>query len=76
MDPNEILKPLRATPFRPFEMRLHDGRTFAVRHPELMLVARRVIFLAWYNGDSNGPADDWTVISPLAIASLHPIRQA
>lgn len=76
MDANEILKPLRAKPFEPFEMQLHDGRTLAVRHPELMLVARRVMFLAWHNKDSNGPADDWTVISPLAIASLHPIQQS
>jgi hypothetical protein len=75
VDPSEIIKLLRSTPFQPFEMRLHDGRTFPVRHPELVLVTRRSIILAWHNNGSHGLADDWTVISPVAIASLHPVIQ-
>ncbi|MCH8808143.1 MAG: hypothetical protein IH986_18925 [Planctomycetes bacterium] len=73
MDPSEILKLLRAQPFEAFVIHLVDGRRFEVRHPELMLVTKRSLFLGWHSNGNEGPADDWVIFSPIAIATLEPM---
>ena len=40
VQPTEVVKYLRAVPFRPFRITLTDGRTFTIEHPELMMVGR------------------------------------
>ncbi|HLL88069.1 MAG TPA: hypothetical protein VK324_02085 [Tepidisphaeraceae bacterium] len=35
----QILRTLRAAPFRPFRMFLADGRLVVIRHPELLVLA-------------------------------------
>jgi hypothetical protein len=77
MDPNEILALVRKRPFEPFGIRLHDGRVIEVRHPDVIVVGRRSIFVGLYTSDNGGgPVDDWVLISPIAIASLHPLQAA
>ena len=63
MDLPGILEALRRQPFEPFQMRLADGRSLSVSHPESVAVgARRVIVVQ--------PDDSWAVIEPLLIVSL------
>jgi len=38
MHANELKRRLKAEPFEPFVIRMVDGRSFAVRHPELLHV--------------------------------------
>ncbi len=71
MDPDAIVDLLRKQPFEPFAMQLHDGRNFEVLHPELVLVAKRSIFLGWYKNGKGKAVDEWVILSSLAIASLH-----
>lgn len=73
MGPDEVVKFLRKQPFEPFSMRLHDGRTFEGHHPELVLVTKRSVFVAWYKNGQGNAADESVVISPIAIATLHPL---
>lgn len=40
VQPSEITKYLRATPFRAFRLTLTDGRVLTIEHPELMMVGR------------------------------------
>ena len=73
MDPQEILDLQRRQPFEPFVIQLHDGRRFEVRHPELMVVGKRSVFLGWHENGESGPIDKWPMIDPVAIATLHPL---
>jgi hypothetical protein len=56
---------LRARPFRPFTIRLTDGRSLPVPHPELVAVAGRTVFVA-------SPAQDesYALVDSVLIVSL------
>jgi hypothetical protein len=54
---------LRREPFRPFAMRLADGRSMPVRHPEFVAVGARLVLVAHED-------DSWSIIEPLLIVSL------
>jgi len=45
----------RAAPFRPFTLRMADGRTFPVRHPDFLFLGpdRRTVFVANDDGSVN-----------------------
>lgn len=63
MDVAGVRDALHKHPFEPFSIRLADGRSLRVPHPDFVaLTPRRVIV---------GAADDsWSVIEPLLIVSL------
>jgi len=45
----------RAAPFRPFTLRMADGQTFPVRHPDFLFLGpdRRTVFVANDDGSVN-----------------------
>jgi len=63
MDLQGLREALHRSPFEPFSIRLVDGRSLSVEHPEFVAVGtRRAIVIA---------ADDsWSVVEPLLIVSL------
>jgi hypothetical protein len=63
MDIAGVRDALHAEPFSPFTIRLADGRSLPVPHPDFVaLTPRRVIV---------GAVDDtWSVVEPLLIVSL------
>jgi hypothetical protein len=63
MDVPAIREALHKQPFEPFQIRLADGRSLPVPHPDFVAVsARRIVVVA----------DDgsWSTIEPLLIVSL------
>ena len=63
MDVQGVREALRRQPFEPFAIRLADGRTAPVSHPEAVAVGKRRVIVV--NRD-----DSWLVIEPLLIVSL------
>lgn len=63
MDLAGVREALLKRPFEPFNIRLADGRSLAVRHPEMVAVGNRRIIVV-------EPDDSWSVIEPLLIVSL------
>ena len=65
MQVETIREALRAEPFRPFTVRLADGRSLPVPHPELVGLAGRTIFVA-------SPAQDesYSLVDSVLIVSL------
>jgi hypothetical protein len=63
MDISGVREALHKQPFEPFAIRLADGRSLTVPHPDFVaLTSRRVIV---------GAEDDsWSIIEPLLIVSL------
>jgi virulence-associated protein VagC len=63
MDLEGIREALLKRPFQPFSIRLADGRSLAVRHPEMVAVGKRRIVVVQ-------PDDSTLFIEPLLIVSL------
>jgi hypothetical protein len=74
MSPREVLNYLEASPFRPFRIRMNSGRTFDVRHPEMVRVGRRDVLLFTFVSDSPEVYDRWENISLMLIESLAPLE--
>ena len=63
MDIAGIREALHKQPFEPFDIRLADGRSLPVPHPDFVAVGPRRIIVV----DQN---DAWSVIEPLLIVSM------
>ncbi len=71
----EILNLIRAQPFVPFAVKLHNGDAYTVRHPELLLPGARSVIIG-FNADPSAafyePGRTVTV-SLMAVSQLEPL---
>ncbi len=71
MNKRDILKLLTAEPFVPFRIRLADGKTYDIRHPELLWVFSTRLEIA-------RPAEHWEQSRELEdsefVGLLHVVR--
>jgi hypothetical protein len=65
MDINAIREALHRQPFRPFIMRLADGRALSVPHPDFVAVAGRSVIVT-----SVLQNESYSVVESLLIVSL------
>jgi hypothetical protein len=70
MTPRELLNYVQAEPFRPFRIRTNSGRSFEIRHPEMVRVGRRDLLIFTFVSDSPEVYDRWESVSLLLIESL------
>lgn len=63
MDIAGVREALHREPFEPFEIRLADGRSLPVVHPDFVALGFRRIVVV-------GPDDSTSIIEPLPIVSL------
>jgi hypothetical protein len=70
MSNEEILRYIRAQPFRPFRIQMVSGRTFEIRHPEMVRVGKRDVLIFKLVADRPEVYDDWDAISLLLIESI------
>jgi hypothetical protein len=63
MDLDVLREALRQQPFEPFAIRLADGRSLPVYHPEFVAVGKRRAVVI-------GEEDSWSWIEPLLIVSI------
>ena len=70
MTPQELLRYVRATPFRPFRIHMASGQTFDIRHPEMVRVGKRDIVVFNFVSDTAEIYDDWDTVGLLLIESI------
>jgi hypothetical protein len=70
MSYQQILKYVNAQPFRPFRLIMNSGRTFDVRHPEMVRVGRDYLMLFTFVSDSLNVVDEWETVSLLLVESV------
>jgi hypothetical protein len=73
MTSQEVLNYMQAQPFRPFRVRMNSGRTFDIRHPEMVRVGKRDLLIFTFVSDSPGVYDRWENVSLLLVESLAPL---
>ena len=62
MHPADIFAYTRAVPFRPFRMVLNSGKTYEVRHPEMVRITTSAV-VYFYGSDPEAPAERWETVS-------------
>ncbi len=67
MTSKEILAYVRAEPFRPFRIHMASGRTFDIRHPEMVRVGRNDLVIFSLVSDQPGVYDLWDTVSLMLI---------
>jgi hypothetical protein len=74
MRPDDLLTWIRATPFLPFQVRLNSGRTFDIRHPEMLRVGKSAVNVYTFAGEPADPYEKMEMISLVLIESVEPLE--
>jgi hypothetical protein len=65
-----ILGYLKAEPFRPFRIHMASGRTFDIRHPEMVKTGKTNIVIFTYVSDQPEIYDKWDTVSLMLIENV------
>jgi hypothetical protein len=69
MDIQGVREALHREPFQPFSIRLADGRSLPVPHPDFVAVGKRRLVVI----DED---DGWSFVEPLLIVSLDQLKKS
>jgi hypothetical protein len=76
MTTQDIKRYLRAEPFRPFRLHMASGRTFDIRHPEMVHMGKADLVVFSLVADDPAVHDDWDSDSLLLIDSISQLDAA
>ena len=76
MRAEDLLDWVRAAPFVPFRVRLNSGRTFEVRHPEMVRVGRTTAYIFTYLSEPPDVVQKMEMIGLVLIESIEPLEPA
>jgi hypothetical protein len=66
-----------AEPFRPFRINMASGKTYDIRHPEMIAVGRTTVHVFMHLSDEDGePRDREQELSIILIESIEPLDAA
>ena len=65
----EVLSCVKAQPFRPFRIRMNSGKTYDVRHPEMVRVGKCEFLYFTFVSDSADVHDRWESVSLTLVES-------
>jgi hypothetical protein len=70
LTPQSVLGYVESEPFRPFRLHMASGRTFDVRHPEMIKVLKTNVLV--FKADSETPEipEDWESVSLMLAESV------
>ena len=76
MRPNDLFEWSRANPFVPFRLQLNGGRTFDIRHPELIQIGRSAAYVFTRSGGVEDPVDRMDMVSLIMVEFVEAIETA
>jgi len=77
MRPEEITRLLKTRPFEPFGVYLSDGSSYAIRHPDQVIVTRRAAHIGIpRDGDDDLIAQEVVVCALVHVTRLGPVPGA
>ena len=74
MTPQTVLGYIKAEPFRAFRIHLASGRTFEIRHPEMIKVLRSSVLIFKAAGDLPDIPEEWESVSLMLTESISHIE--
>jgi hypothetical protein len=76
MRSEDVLAWLRAVPFQPFRIHLNSGRTYDIRHPEMLRVGRSSMHVYSFEGEPSDPYERVEMVSLLLIERIESLESA
>jgi hypothetical protein len=70
LSPTELLPYLQRRPFEPFRIGTSEGRTYDIRHPEMVMVLPTAVLIGYPNLDFPGAYLRYDVVSMFHIIRL------
>ena len=70
LTPHVVLEYIRAEPFRPFGLKMASGRTFEVRHPEMIKVLKSSALIFRGIGEPSDVPDEFSTVSLMLAESI------
>jgi hypothetical protein len=70
MTPQSVLGYVKAEPFRPFRLHMASGRTFDIRHPEMIKVLRSSVLVFKATGETPEIPEEWESVSLMLTESV------
>jgi hypothetical protein len=68
--PHDVLGYLKAQPFRPFRIHMVSGKTYDIRHPEMVKVASTTLVIFTFVSDELDIFDRWETASLTLIETI------
>lgn len=76
MTPELLRGYAKAEPFRPFRLYLASGRTFDVRHPEMLKILKSSVLVFKINDQTSEMTEEWESISLMLTESVSHLESA
>ncbi len=70
MTPATVLNSVKLEPFRPFRIQMASGKTFDVRHPEMVKVGKSNLIVFSFVSDEPEVFDEWQSVSLMLMESI------
>ena len=74
--PQTVREYVRAEPFRPFRLHLASGRTFDIRHPEMIKILKSNVLVFKPSRDSSKFPEEWESVSLMLTESISHLETA
>ena len=74
MRPEDILYWLKAVPFKPFRICLNSGRTYEIRHPEMLRLSRTTMNIFTFAGEPEDPYEKAEMVGLILVERIEPIE--
>lgn len=74
MRPEDLLARLRAAPFQPFRIWLNSGRSYEIRHPEMLRIGRSSVNVYSFAGEPSDPYERMEMVSLQLIERIEPLE--
>ena len=68
--PPQVLAYVKAEPFRPFRLHMASGKTFDVRHPEMVKVGRSFLLVFSFSTGASDVVEQWESVSLMLLESI------
>ena len=72
--PRMMIEIVTAEPFRPFRIHMASGRTFEIRHPEMIEVGKSSVTVFGRPESEPDNNDRWQKISLILLESVEPLE--
>ena len=76
MHPDDLLTRVRAHPFVPFRLVVSEGATYDVRHPDMIIVARRSVVVGVPSNDNERIAEMTHLVALVHVVCVEPLEPA
>ena len=76
LTPESLRGYVKAEPFRPFRLHLASGRTFDVRHPEMLKILKSSVLVFKTDDETSDFTDEWESVSLMLTESVSHLEAA